>query len=120
MPLALVPVLGADVIAENDTSDRQAAWDGEFVGVAFDLAGDGEEDVIRAIRCTSLAPFQRPRPSTSASLQHSCHRRDGRASQTHATAIRHLLSQRHVIDHDARLCQAVIRHRGGRQKRTWT
>ena len=44
LPLALFPVLGADVIAENDTTDRQAGGNGEFEGVAFDLAGDGAEN----------------------------------------------------------------------------
>lgn len=44
LPLAFFPVLGADVIAENDTTDGQARRDGEFEGVAFDLAGDGAED----------------------------------------------------------------------------
>ena len=44
LPLALVPVLGADVITENDTTYGQASRDGEFEGVAFDLAGDGAED----------------------------------------------------------------------------
>lgn len=43
-PLALFPVLRADVITENDTTHRQASRDGEFEGVAFDLAGDGAED----------------------------------------------------------------------------
>jgi hypothetical protein len=36
--------LGADVITEDNTTHRQASRDGEFEGVAFDLAGDGAED----------------------------------------------------------------------------
>lgn len=44
LPLPLFPVLGADVITENDTTDRQAGRDGEFERIAFDPAGDGAKD----------------------------------------------------------------------------
>lgn len=44
LPFALVPVLGADVITEDNPIHRQASRDGKFEGVAFDFAGDGTED----------------------------------------------------------------------------
>jgi hypothetical protein len=44
VPLALVPVLRADVMTKNHTPYGQASRDGEFEGLAFDLAGDGAED----------------------------------------------------------------------------
>ena len=44
LPFSFFPVLGADVVAQDDSTDGMSGGDFKFEGVAYGFAGDGAEN----------------------------------------------------------------------------